>query len=112
AIDVPSGDHAGCRASLKTSVMRVAAPPDEGSVQMLPCRSMASVRPSGETATDIEVPSLTVTLSGAGAGAAPSALRKTTMRIRQLARDMRPPAVAAFYPSAAAAAIKRSSEIV
>jgi hypothetical protein len=32
---------------------------------MLPCISIASVRPSGETATDIEVPSLTVTGIGA-----------------------------------------------
>src|SRR5262249_47840735 len=42
--------------------MRVAAPPAAGSVQMLPCRSIASVRPSGESATDIDVPSVTVTL--------------------------------------------------
>src|ERR1700678_3541867 len=31
---------------------------------MLPCISMARVRPSGETATDMEVPSLTVTSTG------------------------------------------------
>jgi hypothetical protein len=41
---------------------------------MLPCMSMASVRPSGETATDIDVPSWTVTSIRAGvdAGAAAS----------------------------------------
>ncbi len=50
------------------SVMRVAAPPVAGSVQMLPCRSTARVRPSGETATDIDVPSCTVTSMCAGAG--------------------------------------------
>src|SRR5580765_4701121 len=50
------------------SVMRVAAPPVAGSVQMLPCRSIASVRPSGATATDIDVPSCTVTSMCAGAG--------------------------------------------
>ena len=73
----PSGDQAGWRASLKTSVMRVAAPPAAGSVQMLPWRSMASVRPSGETATDIDVPSETGDVDGGGgrrraAGAAAS----------------------------------------
>src|SRR2546427_6192023 len=41
--------------------MRVAVPPEDGSVQMLPCMSMASVRPSGDTPTDIDVPSWTVT---------------------------------------------------
>jgi hypothetical protein len=51
--------------------MRVAVPPDAGSVQMLPCRSTASVRPSGETATDIDVPSVTVTSIGDGAARAP-----------------------------------------
>ena len=61
------------------SVMRVAAPPAAGSVQMLPCRSMASVRPSGDTATDIDVPSWTVTsmCAGAGAGAPLSAIDET-----------------------------------
>src|SRR5262249_45736715 len=45
--------------------MRVARPPVAGSTQMLPCRSMASVWPSGETATDIDVPSWTITSIGA-----------------------------------------------
>src|SRR6185436_16179944 len=49
--------------------MRVAGPPVPGSVQMLPCRSIASVRPSGETATDIDVPSETVTSIGDPAAA-------------------------------------------
>ena len=57
----PSGDHIGCRASLKTSVMRFIAPPPDGIVQMLPCMSVASVLPSGEIETDIDVPSRTVT---------------------------------------------------
>src|SRR5687768_13103083 len=69
----PSGDHIGCRASPKTSVIRVMAPPDAGIVQMLPCMSVAMVLPSGEIATDIEVPSRTVTsmvfgADGFGAG--------------------------------------------
>src|SRR3989442_9995753 len=55
--------------------MRFAAPPVAGSVQMLPCKSIASVRPSGETATDIDVPSETVTSIGGRAGAASSATR-------------------------------------
>ena len=66
----PSGDHIGWRASLKTSVMRVIAPPAAGIVQMLPCMSAAMVRPSGEIATDIDVPSRTVTSTCAGAAAA------------------------------------------
>src|SRR2546422_701095 len=61
AISLSSGDQVGWRASLKRSVMRVAVPPEDGSVQMLPCMSMASVRPSGDTPTDIDVPSWTVT---------------------------------------------------
>src|SRR6185503_362662 len=55
--------------------MRVAAPPVDGSVQMLPCMSIASVRPSGDTATDIDVPSRTVTSIGGRAGAASRAAR-------------------------------------
>ena len=72
----PSGDHAGWRASLKTSVMRVAVPPAAGSVQMLPWRSTASVRPSGETATDIDVPSETGTSTVAGGRRARRARRR------------------------------------
>src|SRR5262245_39053159 len=72
----PSGDHIGWRASLKTSVMRVIAPPPDGMVQMLPCMSVAMVRPSGEIATDIEVPSRTVTsISDGLAGTAAAARR-------------------------------------
>jgi len=44
---------------------------------MLPCRSMARVRPSGETATDMDVPSLTVTSSG-GAAATEEVKRPTS----------------------------------
>ncbi|MEZ5418671.1 MAG: hypothetical protein R2708_15205 [Vicinamibacterales bacterium] len=47
-------------------MMRVAVPLVAGSTQMLPWRSMASRRPSGETATDIDVPSDTGTSMGAG----------------------------------------------
>src|SRR6187549_573092 len=64
----PSGDHIGWRASLKTSVMRVIVPPVAGSVQMLPCMSVAMVLPSGEMATDIDVPSCTVTSMVLGGG--------------------------------------------
>src|SRR6516165_8821253 len=73
--------------------MRVARPPVEGSVQMLPCISMASVFPSGETATDIEVPSCTVTSIrlGVGTGAAPSAAMRKRVATSTLARNMRPP---------------------
>src|SRR5688500_20252337 len=63
----PSGDQRGWRASLKTSLMRVIAPPDAGIVQMLPCMSVAMVPPSGEIAIDIEVPSRTVTSMVLGA---------------------------------------------
>src|SRR6266571_6722374 len=64
--------------------MRCAAPPVAGSVQMLPCRSMASVRPSGEAATDIEVPSLTMTSMGPDGGTArkPPAAATTTPTAR------------------------------
>src|SRR5579864_3038725 len=55
--------------------IRLAAPPLDGSVQMLPCMSIASVRPSGDTPTDIEVPSETVTSIGGRTGAASSATR-------------------------------------
>src|SRR5712692_1721267 len=68
--------------------MRVAAPPVDGSVQILPCRSMASVRPSGETATDMDVPSLTVTSMGVRLGAASSAAASTTSTISSVVRHM------------------------
>src|SRR5665213_237502 len=61
---LPSGDQAGWRASLNRSVMRLAAPPEAGITQMLPCRSIASILPSGETDTAMEVPSSTVMLTG------------------------------------------------
>ena len=50
--------------------MRFIAPPLIGTVQMLPCMSVARVRPSGEIATDIDVPSRTVTSTVAAAGVA------------------------------------------
>src|SRR5688572_31338416 len=46
------------------------APPDAGIVQMLPCMSVAMVLPSGEIATDIDVPSRTVTSMVLGAAGA------------------------------------------
>src|SRR5688500_14856283 len=97
----PSGDHIGCRASLKTSVTRVIAPPAAGMVQMLPCMSVAIVRPSGEIATDIDVPSRTVTSIDAGLAAGLAA----GMAAR---RGACPPAL----PKAASARSRRSSRTV
>src|SRR6185436_11030182 len=74
--------------------MRLAAPPAAGIVQMLPCRSTASVRPSGETATDIDVPSWTVTsIAGVGAAGAPfrEVTRPNTPTARALRRIQPPP---------------------
>ena len=73
---LPSGDHIGWRASLKTSVMRVMGPPAAGMVQMLPCMSAAMVRPSGEIDTDIDVPSRTVTSVSVGLAGAAAAARR------------------------------------
>src|SRR5579872_6378165 len=73
---LPSGDHTGWRASLKISVTRRAAPPEAGRTQMLPCRSMASHLPSGETATAMEVPSLTVMVTGLATANGPNAATK------------------------------------
>src|SRR5262245_45928942 len=92
-IHLPSGDQTGWRASLKRSVMRFAWPPVDGSVQMLPCRSMASVPPSGDTPTDMEVPSLTVTViaaaaDGLGPCAAPSRATEPKTAIKVLVRFM------------------------
>src|ERR1019366_9134879 len=72
------------------SVIRVAVPPVDGNVQMLPCRSTASVRPSGETATAIDVPSCTVTGMSAGvdAGAASSAAHKPSTPIASFLTDI------------------------
>src|SRR5688500_16104238 len=56
----PSGDQAGCRASLKASVMGFASPPVAGTTHNVPCRSNTSCLPSGEADTDIDVPSDTV----------------------------------------------------
>src|SRR5689334_10546898 len=79
--------------------MRFIVPPDEGSVQKLPCMSAAMVRPSGEIDTDIEVPSRTVTSMaldvdgaaarrGAGRGCDPCcAARPAT--IRRMASEVR-----------------------
>src|SRR5262252_2579312 len=44
--------------------MRVADPPVIGSVYRSPRRSNTSVRPSGDTSTDIQVPSSVVNLRG------------------------------------------------
>src|SRR3954465_10791595 len=73
--------------------MRLAWPPADGTVQMLPCRSTASVRPSGETATDIDVPSLTVTSinAGAGAGAPLSPATNASTPTANQQRRMHPP---------------------
>src|SRR5688500_6137543 len=84
---LPSGDQAGCRASSKPSVRRRAVPPVAGSVQMLPWRSIASVRPSGDAATAMEVPSRTVIVveedGTAGAGAPPvHAVTTATVTVR------------------------------
>jgi hypothetical protein len=65
-------------------VIRVAAPPETGSVQMLPCMSIASVLPSGETPTDIDVPSVTVTSTRVGAGAAANAVAAIETASRSL----------------------------
>src|SRR5437763_4826006 len=79
--------------------MRVAAPPETGSVQMLPCRSIASVRPSGDTPTDIDVPSWTTTSISAGAegGAAPNAATRTTTPSVSGRPRMKSPLVRVFY---------------
>src|SRR4030095_10860543 len=53
----PSGDHAGWRASAKSSVIRCAMPPLTGTVHRTPSKSMARVLPSGDNATAIFVPS-------------------------------------------------------
>ena len=58
---VLSGDHDGCRASIEMSVMGVATPPPAGIVHIVPRRSMAMVRPSGDSAAAIDVPSCSVT---------------------------------------------------
>jgi len=60
AIFLPSGDHDGWRASMKMSVMAVAAPPFAGIVHNVPSRSIAMVRPSGESAAAMFVPSRSV----------------------------------------------------
>src|SRR6476661_6848308 len=57
---VPSGDHDGCLASIEMSVIGFAMPPPAGIVQTVPRRSMAIVRPSGERAAAIDVPSCSV----------------------------------------------------
>jgi hypothetical protein len=58
---VPSGDHDGCRASIAMSVIGFATPPAAGMVHSVPSRSMASVRPSGDSAAAMFVPSWRVT---------------------------------------------------
>src|SRR6476646_5059036 len=60
---------------------------------MLPCRSTASVRPSGDTATDIDVPSWTVTSmrGGVAPGAPLSATASTNTPSAVHLRRMQPP---------------------
>src|SRR5262249_8725349 len=76
------------------SVRRVARPPVAGRVQMLPCKSIASVWPSGETATAIEGPSWATTSMGADAVGTPAGA------VWALARGVGQPAYVAT-PSAA-----------
>src|SRR2546425_202424 len=73
--------------------MRVARPPGAGRSQILPCRSMASVCPSGATATAIEVPSWTSTSMGAASDGGPAraaplsaaiTLKNASRSVRQL----------------------------
>jgi len=87
---LPSGDHAGWRASWNRSVIRLAFPPSRARVQRDPCRSMTSRDPSGDAATAIDVPWVTVTVRWPGAvcgeGAAPARrLDTATRRTRVLA---------------------------
>src|SRR5215469_2735636 len=78
---LPSGDQTGWRASLNRSVTRRAAPPEAGTTQMLPCKSMANHLPSGETATAMDVPSSTVIVICLGVAAcAPVQLRRLRAR--------------------------------
>src|SRR5688572_10078443 len=100
----PSGDHIGCRASLKTSVIRVIAPPAAGIVQMLPCISVAMVLPSGEIETDIDVPSRTVTsiVLGEAAGFGEGGRRGACA-----ASDVRPATAAINAPTAMACFMRR-----
>src|SRR5687767_6942418 len=64
----PSGEKRGCESHVGPLVMRVAVPPPIGSVYRSPRRSKMTVRPSGETSTDIQVPSLVVKRSERGVG--------------------------------------------
>ena len=80
----PSGDHIGWRASLKTSVMRVIAPPAAGIGPDAALHVGGERRPSGEIATDIDVPSRTVTSIAAGAAGAAAPSRRRGLRLRAL----------------------------
>src|SRR6185436_20220006 len=64
-----SGAHAGWRASRYSSVTRFAGPPLAGSVHRLPCTSIISVRPSGDSAAAMFVPSRRLTEVGLVVGA-------------------------------------------
>src|SRR5689334_15432376 len=102
---LPSGDQTGWRASLKRSVTRRASPPVAGITQMLPCRSIASVLPSGETETDMEVPSSTVTVTSFGAtgpGAALAVTANSTRTSDNSLRVMNVPLLTGGRPYAAA----------
>src|SRR5436190_99686 len=65
---VPSGDHDGCRASIEMSVIAFATPPLAGIVHNVPNRSIAIVRPSGDSAAAIDVPSWSVTWTARPSG--------------------------------------------
>src|SRR5436190_1209571 len=64
-----SGAQAGWRASRNSSVTRFAGPPLAGSDHKLPCRSIISVRPSGDSAAAMFVPSRRLSEIGLVAGA-------------------------------------------
>ena len=53
----PSGDHTGCAASAKASLMHCAGPPQTGTRQSKPSKSSRRLWPSGEGATVKLVPS-------------------------------------------------------
>src|SRR5690348_15490841 len=53
----PSGEYRGCESNAGPDVIGFASPPDTGSVYRSPSNSKTIVRPSGETSSDIHVPS-------------------------------------------------------
>src|SRR5262245_49851100 len=68
ASDSLSGDQVGWRASSRSGEIFRASPPSIGTIQSAPSRSMAIHRPLGETAADIDVPSVRVTDTSRVAG--------------------------------------------